>query len=219
MIAGQAQYRRNAAARWKSAETPPVLVAVPDIFAALAAIEWEGDFVRRDAIDLARTALDRAIWFAYEEMFKAYHLCAVGKAEAAEVKAKAERCAALVRVFADVLALHTDFSLAESLDRLDAVEKVRNPNFEHVFFENSSCGYCRSHQAEYARGWYLPATEQLAALLTARAEAKDFSSLPVPTDFCAELRKRAHPIRDFAPIPSHRTAEEFRRLMCTAAKL
>ena len=219
MIAGDAPHRRNAADRWKSAETPPVLATVPDIFAALADINWEGDFVRRDAIDLARTALDRAIWFAYEEMLKSYHLCAAGKADAAEVKAKAERCTALVRVFADVLALHTDFSLAESLDRLDAVEKIRNPEFERIFFENSACGYCRSHQAEYARGWYLPATEQLAALLTTRAAAKDFSPLPALTDFCEELRKRAHPIRDFAPIPAHRTAEEFRRLMCTAAKL
>jgi hypothetical protein len=219
MIAGVAPQRRNAADRWKSTETPAVLADVPGILAALAAIEWEGDFVRRDAIDLARTALDRAIWFAYEEMFKTYHLCAAGKATAAEVKAKADRCLALVRAFADVLALHTDFSLAESLDRLDAVEKIRNPDFEHIFFENSVCGYCHSHQAEYARGWYVPATEQLAALLTARAEAKDFSPLPAPIDFCAALRKRAHPIRDFAPIPAHRTPEAFCRIMWTAARL
>ena len=99
------------------------------------------------------------------------------------------------------------------------MEKIRNPEFERIFFENSACGYCRSHQAEYARGWYLPATKQLAELLTARAAAKDFSPLPALTDFCDELRKRAHPIRDFAPIPAHRTAEEFRRLMCMAAKL
>ena len=205
--------------RWKSTETPAVLADVPGILADLAGITWEGEFVRRDAIDLARTALDRAIWFAYEEMFKTYHLCAAGKATAAEVKTKADRCLALVRAFADVLALHTDFSLAESLDRLDAVEKIRNPDFEHIFFENSVCGYCHSHQAEYARGWYVPATEQLAALLTARAEAKDFSPLPAPPDFCATLRKRAHPIRDFAPIPTHRTPEEFCRVMRAAANL
>ena len=219
MIVNVAPSRRNSADSWKSTETPPAMASVPAVFAALAGIDWNGTFVRRDAIDLARTALDRSIWFAYEEMLKSYHLCAAGKATPAEVKAKADRCTELVRILADVLALHTDFSLSESLDRMAAVEKVRNPDFEHVFFENSSCGYCRSHQAEYARGWYVPATERMAALLTARSEAKDFSPLPPLPDFHDELRKRAHPIRDFAPDSARRTPDEFRRLMQKAAAL
>ena len=134
------------------------------------------------------------------------------------MKSRADRCAALVRIFADVLALHSDFSLTDSLDRLEKVEHIRNPDFEHVFFENSACGYCLSHQAEYARGWYVPATTWLTDILAARAAAGDFSPLPSPTDYRAELRKRTHPIRDFAPDPARRTQEEFRRLMNDARK-
>ena len=188
------------------------------MFSALAKIDWDGgDFVRRDALDIARTAFDRSVWFAYEELLNAYHRAAIGQATAADVKAKASRCVAFVRLFAETLELHSDFSLSESMDRIMAVEKVRNPDFEHVFFENSACQYCLSHQAEYAKGWYVPSTEELAALLVARAEAKDFSPLPSFTDYRAKLRALAHPIRTFAPAPSLRTSENFRRLMLKAS--
>lgn len=140
-------------------------------------------------------------------------VAAAGKATAAEVEARARHCAELVRIFADVLALHTDFSLSESLDRMEAVEHVCNPGFEHIFFENSACDYCLSHQAEYARGWYVPATDRLTAQIAARAAAGDFSPLPKPIDYRDELRWRAHPIHDFAPDPARRTPDEFRKLM------
>ncbi len=218
-IAGKKVGDSRTSGRWKACSTPPEMAAAPKVFAMLADIDWNGEFVRRDAVDMARTALDRAIWYAYEEMLKSYFLCAEGKASAEEVKARAKRCVALVRIFADVLAMHTDFSLAESLDRLEDVERIRNPDFEHVLFENSACGYCLSHQAEYARGWYVPATEWLADMLTARAAAGDFSPLPAPLYYRDELRKRTHPIRDFAPDPKRRTPDEFRRLMQAAARL
>ena len=177
----------------------------------------ESEVVRRDALDIARTAFDRSVWFAYEELLRTYHLSAAGQATAADVKAKADRCVALVRLFAETLELHSDFSLSESMDHIVSVEKVRNPAFEHVFFENSACRYCLSHQAEYAKGWYVPSTEELAALLVARAEAGDFSPLPPFPDYRAKLRALPHPIRAFAPDPSRRTPENFRRLMLTAA--
>ena len=126
---------------------------------------------------------------------------------------------ALVRLFAETLELHADFSLSETMDRIMSVEKVRNPAFEHIFFENSACQYCLSHQAEYAKGWYVPSTEEMAALLVSRAEARDFSPLPPFRDYRTELRARAHPIRDFAPDPAQRTPVRFRHLMQTAAKL
>ena len=65
-----------------------------------------------------------------------------------------------------------------------------------------------------------PAMEkELAALLVARAEARDFSPLPAPTDFRAKLRALAPPIRSFAPGTAQRTPENFRRLMLKAARL
>ena len=211
--------RLNESARWLATGTPAVVAEAPAVFAALAEIDWNGDFVRRDALDIARTAFDRSIWFAYEELLRSYHLAAQGQATPTEVKKKAKRCTALVRTFADVLTLHPDFSLTETMDRVNEEERVRNPRFEHVLFENSACRYCLSHQAEYAKGWYVPATEELAALLVSRVEAKDFSPLPAPTDFRAKLRALAHPIRSFAPGTAQRTPENFRRLMRKAALL
>ena len=219
MIGWNAPRRINSRNVWLATSTPKELSDAPGVFAALAKITWEGEFVRRDAIDIARTALDRAIWFAYEEMLRTYYLAAAGKADGTAVKAKADRCVALVRVFADLLELHPDFSLTESMNRIAATEKVRNPDFEHVFFENSGCRYCLSHQAEYARGWYVPATEEIATLLATRTQAGDFSPLPAPPDYRAKLRALAHPIRSFAPGTSLRTPERFRRLMEQAASL
>ena len=217
IIGSHAPRQLNASKRWLATKTPAAIADAPAVFATLAQIDWNGTFVRRDALDIARTAFDRSVWFAYEELLRTYHQTARGQATAAEVKAKADRCVALVRLFAETLELHADFSLSETMDRIMSVEKVRNPEFEHIFFENSACRYCLSHQAEYAKGWYVPSTEELTALLVSRAEARDFSSLPPFRDYRTELRARTHPIRDFAPDPAQRTPERFRRLMQAAA--
>ena len=135
------------------------------------------------------------------------------------MKARTAKLVSVVSVMADVLALHTDYSIAESLDRLNMVEPVRNPNFEHVLFANAACDYCMSHQVELARGWYLPQAQELAALLVARAEAKDFSSLPPATNFRDRMHKLAHPIRTFTPDPFARTPQTYAQTMCKALAL
>ena len=74
---------------------------------------------------------------------------------------------------ADLLALHTDYSLWESFLRLDAVEKVRNPGFPKVLFDNASCKYCRSHQYELARHWYAPRMKMMAERLAKAVASGD----------------------------------------------
>lgn len=209
---------RNDPSKWLAADSLASPEESKAVLAALAEIGWEGAFVRRDSVDLARTVLDRGLIWAYGEMMRTYSLCRQGRADSSEVAASCSRAVALAEAFADVLALHTDFSLSESLDRMNAVERVRNPDFEHVLFENSAAGYCLSHQAEYARSWYLPQVRELAKTLVERSRAGDFSPLPEPADYRAELRRRAHPIRDFAPNPEGRTAMEFRRVMLKAQR-
>ena len=66
---------------------------------------------------------------------------------------------------ADVLELHTDYSLWESYCRLEAVEKVQNPDFTKTLFDNASCDYCRSHQYELARYWYAARMRKAASRL------------------------------------------------------
>jgi hypothetical protein len=207
--------KRNDPAAWKK-PFPAELACTPRIFESLAAIDWEGDFVRRDAVDLARTAADRLASAARVKLLSTYHSWKSGGtrscASAADVKAIGDAYAALGRAFSDLLALHTDYSLYESYLRLDAVEKIRNPDFEHVLYDNASCSYCRSHQYEVARYWAEPAMADLAAQLAERAASGDKSSLP--TLFPDRYRERSmhRPLAEMRPtLP--RTPENWRRVL------
>ena len=138
-------------------------------------------------------------------------------ASASDVKSAAAAYVALGRAFADLLALHTDYSLYESYLRLDAVEKIRNPDFEHVLYDNATCSYCRSHQYEVARWWAAPAMADLAAQLAERAAASDRS--PLPTLFPDRYRERSlhRPLAEMRPtLP--RTSENWRRVMGELAR-
>jgi hypothetical protein len=213
---------RNRENRWNGAKQSMgekyAEIPIAEIFAELAEIDWEGEFVRRDAIDLARTTLDRALYADFEEVMKMWYDVKYGNVSAAHFRVFAERYVRRVRLMADILSLHEDFSIAQTLDAVNAVEKVRNPRGEHLLFENSACDYCRGHQAEYARGWYVPLAEEVVSLLVARAEKGDFSSLPEPTDYLVKLRALEHPIRVFAPDPVFRTKDNFWKAMLSGAR-
>jgi len=216
---GAYDWSRNSAGRWSGPAKLHVDLPMKDVVSALADVEWEGDFVRRDSLDLLRTALDRKILAAFEDVMKAYYDCKSSKVHAATVKAKAQRLEGLVAALTDLLELHTDYSVAESFDRLDAVERIRNPDYEHILFENASCPYCMSHQFEFAKGWYLPRAREIAALLTVRAEKGDFSTLPAPTDFRERMGRDAHPLKVYAPDRRVRTADGYRSIVRRIAEL
>lgn len=84
---------------------------------------------------------------------------------------------------ADILALHTDYSLAESFDRLNAIEPVLNPNFPKVLVENATAGYCASHHYESAEYWYKPGIREFAAVIEEKVRASDLSALPKMPSF------------------------------------
>ena len=86
---------------------------------------------------------------------------------------KGEKIAALCDKMADLLALHTDYSIWESYQRLDAVEKIQNPDFSKTLFENASCRYCRSHQYELARHWYAARARRMAERLAQAVASGD----------------------------------------------
>ena len=192
---------------------PPALRKAPDVLKALAAIDWMGDFVRRDAVDLARTVADRALVRGGRELVRLYRRRAAGDETATgELKRRAAIYLKMGHAFADLLALHSDFSLSESLERMDAVEKIANPEFEKVFFQNTGGSwYCRSHQYEFASHPYLVQMEQLVRLLVDRAEAGDFSPLPrkIGADPFAKMAEEAHPITSRRPTRA-RTAANWR---------
>ena len=219
--------KRNDPAAWKK-PFPAVLACTPRLFKALAEIDWDGDFIRRDAVDLARTAADRLISAARVKLLATYHSWKASTgttptggsqsggsqfiATAADVKNAASAYVALGHAFADLLALHTDYSLYESYLRLDAVEKIRNPDFEHVLYDNASCGYCRSHQYEVAQHWAVPAMTDLANMLAERAAAGDKSPIPPLNQDRYRERSMHRSLAEMRPtLP--RTPENWRRVL------
>ena len=215
--------RRNDAQRWAGARRAMgekyAEIPAREVFSALADIKWEGAFVRRDAIDLARTTLDRVLYTAMEDVMEAFYGVRQGVCSVGCLKMHAERYVETIRCLADVLAQHGDFSVSETWDAINAVEKVRNPRGEHLLFENSACSYCRGFQVEYVRAMFVPLAEETMALLVSRAGKGDFSPLPPPTDYLAKTRSREHPILFFRPDPAERTAANFKKVMirCAAA--
>ena len=187
------------------AEMRPALAAMKGVFDDLAKAvrRRSSEFARRDAIDLARAAADRLAIATRQELVEKYDAWCKGEASADEVKTLAGRYAKIARAIADLLELSTDFSLWESYERLDRIEKVRNPDFEHVLVDNAINGYCRSHQYEAARYWYQPLAEMLAATYVAQVQAE--KRQPIDEKKLKELSDRLHqqmltrPLKEMRP--------------------
>ena len=187
------------------------------VFTLLQQVPWDDPFVQRDAIDIARMVLDRTIALGVWEFGRDLAAWRNGGATASVQQqdaliAKINRIAELCDAMADLLALHTDYSLWESYQRLDAVEKIRNPLFEKTLFENASCDYCRSHQYELARHWYTPHVKAVAGKLAKAVAAGDRKADISVNAERERLALKAKPLEALKPtLP--RTAESFRRVM------
>lgn len=164
-----------------------LLAAVPEALGILAEIEPEDAFQRRDAIDLARTLIDRSIIAARYVLARDHAGWRAGKVSAAKVRRSASAFMKLVDAGTEVLALHTDYSLDESYDRLCKDGDAIAPNFEKVLLDNAANGYCRSHQYEIAAGWYRPMARLIVKELLRRVDCGDRT--PVPGEFFSRLHK------------------------------
>ena len=65
-----------------------------------------------------------------------------------------------MRLLAELLGSHEDYSLYRSLEALKRVSDT-NPNFERTLKNNAECGYCRSFIYENAEYLYVPELELL----------------------------------------------------------
>ena len=140
------------------------------VFRGLSKVDLSADFVKRDAFDLARTAGDRIVLGVAKRLLREARAVANGTGSASLVKQDAELFVSLVAGMSRILELHEDYSLWESLERLNAVRKVENPDFGRVLFDNAVNDYCASHQYEAARYVYLPMARRFAAWISAFAD-------------------------------------------------
>ena len=191
-------------------------------FEILQSVQWRDPFVQRDSVDIARMVLDRILTLRRLEFNRDFTAWrngdGMGAGKTASVLqqdglvAQAKRLATLCDVMADLLALHTDFSLWESYQRLDAIEKIRNPDFEKTLFENASCTYCRSHQYELARHFYAPHAHAFAARLAKAVAAGDRKVDVRVNAEVMRLALKARPLESLKPtLP--RTEENFRKVL------
>ena len=196
-----------------------VLSPAASIFAALAAIEPKGEFERRDAIDLARTVGDRLAIWVQQHMVHAYLAWCDAKGEADDVRFWCERYLEIAEVETEILALHTDFSLGESLDRLTEEAPLYNRDFGKVLLDNAMNGYCASHQYEVSAGCFVPFARKYTGEILRRVEAGERERLPDEwTREAADAHRRqllAEGIEAHRPT-TPRTADEYRRVMLAA---
>ena len=127
----------------------------PETLRLLAEIDSADEFVRRDIIDLARTIVDRMLIAEQAIAMSGFKGWCNGSENVECVKKSARCWRELADAMADLLSLHVDYSLYDTYLSLDRVEKIQNPDFQHVLVENALNSYCASHQAELARHvWY-----------------------------------------------------------------
>ena len=191
------------------------------VFGMLARVPWQDEFIRRDTVDIARMVLDRAIAFRTMELCRdiaAWRTGTTGVPPVEGLPARAGEIATLCDRMADLLALHTDYSLWESYCRLDAVEKIQNPEFSKTLFENASCSYCRSHQYELARHWYAPHARKMAERLAKAVASGDRAAKLAGGAEQDRLALKARPLESLRPaLP--RTEENFRKVLREVQKL
>ena len=193
--------------------------SVPDIFRRLADVKWRDEFVKRDAMDLARGAADRLILEMTFSVFDAYFAWRQGTGSTARVLRLLEAYMPLVEHMEKLLQLHKDYSLADTYDHMEAIEHIRNPEFDKVLIENANCWYCVSHQAECAKYFTTPVAREMISRLKAKVLSGDrkgpLADIPVTEMRKAMREKRLDAMRPVEP----RSEENWRQTMLSFAKV
>ena len=193
---GEGLVKKTERSRWPEAKPDGFFADLPAVVKTLKSLDWEKDeFLRRDMIDVARVWADRLAIDA-EKRF----------GELADV------AYARLDALASLLALHTDFSVCDSYDRLAKVHPIAYSGFSSVLVDNIANYYCTSHQAELARHCYLPAFRHFVGLLKAKMAAGD--KTPVGKGALEEFKDRAIAMSIGAlRLDVPRTREEFNRAL------
>lgn len=195
---------RAAALRTECERLSPHLNGVTDLLAKLQALPvFAGDaMVDRDTLDLARTAAGRLFSLVLKRHEVAQGEWQQGKADAAAVKAAGARCVAVLTALRDLLALHDDFSMNASMDKLQAIHPV-NPCFEQAIKGNAENGYCRSYIYELFNDYYLKQLALYVEWADGRVAGGDKTSpmkpaKPLPMQAVTDAFY-AKPLREMAP--------------------
>ncbi len=120
----------------------PISIELLDMLAALPQSCFENEFILRDGIDLARTAIGR---YMQRLMMQAKLYEADGEKE--KIVPLRDVFVPLIRELAELLGYIPDFSMYDSLKKLKAEAPI-NPNFEQTLKKNFLNYYCRQYAYE-----------------------------------------------------------------------
>jgi hypothetical protein len=177
-----AEYRRVA----------PSLAVAPKLLkqlGALAPAGWANELWQRDALDMARTVANRALFAVMAAGGQQMEAWRTGQADADSVRRLAKLNQELVEALGDVLAQSDDYSMQASLRRLaraeplSGVQPTINSHSELTLKGNAECDYCRSHHYELVRGAYQPETAAFWKWAVNRLDGKDRGPWRRPAEF------------------------------------
>ena len=135
----------------------PELKTAPQVLRHLAGLsaKWYSDELwRRDALDMARTIANRALFVSLAQGTQRMEAWRLDKAEPTSIQQTAQANLELFDAFAKVLAQSDEFSMEASLRRLSRAQELNgvqpqiNPHAEQTLKANAENGYCRSHHYE-----------------------------------------------------------------------
>lgn len=159
--------------------------AAIDVLKRLSRLPMEDEMTRRDLYDIARTVIGRFInagILLAETLYTA-------DASLAELEQAMELTEALMKTLAELLGTHEDYSLLESLHRLQSVTQT-NPNFEGVLKNNAECQYNRGYIYENAAYLYLPEMQLLFHEVRRAAQSGEPLDRNALEAGVAQIRKR-----------------------------
>ncbi|OQA84837.1 MAG: Alpha-N-acetylglucosaminidase (NAGLU) tim-barrel domain protein [Lentisphaerae bacterium ADurb.Bin242] len=190
--------------RFLSGELKKHLRRAVDTLNHLAEIGWKKDeFLFRDTVDLARTAIGRATNYALGDLtlrLEAWRLGNVGKKF---ILKQLDAIGKLLSIEADILESHGDFSLHLSFRELEKSGPV-NPEFENTLKGNAENFYCRSWVYELFRACYLPEFEAWRGWIAEKLESGDKTPWQKSDSLGAKLKEIEDrfyetPLQDLAP--------------------
>ena len=155
------------------------------LFALCDFAENTDQMLTRDIFDIARSVLYRYINFGIINVQKLY----AEKAEIATLKKAAEDTERLLSCFTNLLSLHSDFSLYDTLKKTESVTETGR-NFEGALKQNAGCIYSRSQIYENSKYLYEGEMKLLFDEVIRCAETGD--TLDVK-----KTEEKAAPIRDY----------------------
>jgi hypothetical protein len=185
-----------------------VLDTAPQLFVLLAGTArqyYDNEFIRRDIIDIARTTLSRVLHTLFLQLSLKLELWRSFKCSAGEIEEHIDLCGDCLKSLGQLLFQHEDFSLYDSLVRLESSAPI-NPHSEQTLKGNTENGYCRSFYAEFFPMIYLPEFKLYKGWIKNKLDNNDRSEWMLG-DKLKEKRERIRenfyrkPLKEIVPPP------------------